>query len=130
MLALIARRLIAIVPILFGVSIVTFLLMRLVPGDITLTLLGPFATETSRAALREYYGLDLPLHVQFLKWLWSVLQGNFGRSIAYQIPVADILAQRIGNTLILTVAAAGLAITIGFVGGTLPASAASRCSTA
>jgi peptide/nickel transport system permease protein len=119
MLALIARRLIAIVPILFGVSVVTFLLMRLVPGDITLTLLGPFATETSRAALREYYGLDLPLHVQFLKWLWSVLQGNFGRSIAYQIPVADILAQRIGNTLILTVAAAGFAITIGFVGGTL-----------
>ena len=119
MLALIARRVIAIVPILFGVSVVTFLLMRLVPGDVTLTLLGPFATETSRAALREYYGLDLPLHVQFLKWLWSVLQGNFGRSIAYQIPVADILAQRIGNTLILTVAAAGLAITIGFVGGTL-----------
>jgi peptide/nickel transport system permease protein len=119
MLALIARRLIAIVPILFGVAVVTFLLMRLVPGDITLTLLGPFATETSRAALREYYGLDLPLHVQFLKWLWSLLQGNFGRSIAYQIPVADILAQRIGNTLILTAAAAGLAIAIGFVGGTL-----------
>jgi peptide/nickel transport system permease protein len=119
MLALIARRLIAIVPILFGVAVVTFLLMRLVPGDITLTLLGPFATETSRAALREYYGLDLPLHVQFLKWLWSVLQGNFGRSIAYQIPVADILAQRIGNTLILTAAAAGLAIAVGFVGGTL-----------
>ena len=119
MLALIARRLLAVVPILFGVSLVTFLLMRLVPGDITLTLLGPFATETSRAALREYYGLDLPLHVQFLKWLWSVLQGDFGRSIAYQIPVADILAQRIGNTLILTVAAAVIAIVVGFVGGTL-----------
>jgi peptide/nickel transport system permease protein len=119
MLALIAPPPPAIVPILFGVAVVTFLLMRLVPGDITLTLLGPFATETSRAALREYYGLDLPLHVQFVKWLWSVLQGNFGRSIAYQIPVADILAQRIGNTLILTAAAAGLAIAIGFVGGTL-----------
>jgi peptide/nickel transport system permease protein len=119
MLALIARRLLAVVPILFGVSLVTFLLMRLVPGDITLTLLGPFATEASRAALREYYGLDLPLHVQFLKWLWSVLQGDFGRSIAYQIPVADILAQRIGNTLILTAAAAVIGIVAGFVGGTL-----------
>lgn len=119
MLSLITRRLLAVVPILFGVSVVTFLLMRLVPGDITLTLLGPFATETSRAALREYYGLDLPLHVQFLKWLWSVLQGNFGRSIAYQIPVADILGQRVGNTLILTAAAAAIAIGVGFVGGTL-----------
>lgn len=119
MLSLITRRLLAVVPILFGVSVVTFLLMRLVPGDITLTLLGPFATETSRAALREYYGLDLPLHVQFLKWLWSVLQGNFGRSIAYQIPVADILGQRVGNTLVLTAAAAAIAIGVGFVGGTL-----------
>jgi peptide/nickel transport system permease protein len=93
--------------------------MRLVPGDITLTLLGPFATEASRAALREYYGLDLPIYVQFLKWLGSVLQGNFARSIAYQIPVAEILGQRIGNTLILTAAAAAIAITVGFIGGTL-----------
>jgi peptide/nickel transport system permease protein len=119
MLGLIVRRLLAVVPILFGVALVTFLLMRLVPGDITLTLLGPFATETSRAALREYYGLDLPIYVQFLKWLGSVLQGNFARSIAYQIPVAEILGQRIGNTLILTAAAAAIAITVGFIGGTL-----------
>lgn len=119
MLALTARRLLAVVPILFGVSLVTFLLMRLVPGDITLTLLGPFATDSSRAALREYYGLDLPLHVQYLKWLWSLLQGNFGRSIAYQIPVAEILGQRIGNTLVLTAAAAVIAVGVGFVGGTL-----------
>jgi peptide/nickel transport system permease protein len=119
MLGLIVRRLLAVVPILFGVALVTFLLMRLVPGDITLTLLGPFATEASRAALREYYGLDLPIYVQFLKWLGSVLQGNFARSIAYQIPVAEILGQRIGNTLILTAAAAAIAITVGFIGGTL-----------
>lgn len=119
MLALIVRRLLAVVPILFGVSVVTFLLMRLVPGDVTLTLLGPFATDTSRAALREYYGLDLPFHIQFLKWLGSVAQGNFGRSIAYQIPVGEILAQRLGNTMILTAAAAAIAIGLGFVGGAL-----------
>ena len=85
MLALIARRVIAIVPILFGVSVVTFLLMRLVPGDVTLTPRSSARSrlETSRAEAREYHGLDLPLHVQSLKWLWSVLQGNFGRSIAY-----------------------------------------------
>ena len=119
MLSLILWRVLAVVPILIGVSIVTFLLMRLVPGDITLTLLGPFATESSQAALREYYGLDQPLYVQYAKWLWSVVQGNFGRSITYQIPVAEILSKRIGNTIILTVAAAAIAIGVGFVGGML-----------
>lgn len=119
MLALVLRRLLAIVPILFGVSIVAFGLMRLVPGDITLTLLGPYATDASRAALREYYGLDRPLYIQYLTWLGNVLQGDFGRSIAYQLPVATILGQRIGNTLILTVAAAAIAIGLGFVGGLL-----------
>ena len=117
MTRLILRRLLAVVPILLGVSVVTFLLMRLVPGDITLTLLGPFATEASQAALREYYGLDRPLHVQYVTWLASVVQGDFGRSITYQMPVAEILSQRIGNTLILTVAAAAIAIGLGFFGG-------------
>jgi peptide/nickel transport system permease protein len=119
MFTLILRRLVAVVPILIGVSIVAFLLMRMVPGDITLTLLGPFATETTRAALREYYGLDRPLHTQYLTWLANVLQGDFGRSIAYQIPVATILGQRIGNTVILTLVAATIAIGVGFLGGVL-----------
>jgi peptide/nickel transport system permease protein len=119
MLTLVLRRLLAIVPILFGVSIVAFVLMRLVPGDITLTLLGPRATEATRAALREYYGLDQPLYTQYVTWLGNVLQGDFGRSIAYQLPVSEILGQRIGNTLILTAAAAATAIVIGFVGGLL-----------
>ena len=119
MIPLILRRVVAIVPVLFGVSIVTFLLMRLVPGDITLALLGPFATESSQATLREYYGLDRPLVIQYVKWLSSVVQGDFGRSITYQIPVAQILSQRIGNTIILTVAAAAIAVGLGFVGGML-----------
>ncbi len=119
MLALVVKRVLAVIPILFGVSLVAFLLMRLVPGDITLTLLGPMATESSRAALRQYYGLDQPIYTQYLKWLFNVLRGNFGNSIAYQLPVAEILGQRIGNTVILTVVAATIAIVVGFVGGVL-----------
>ena len=119
MIKLILTRVLLVVPILLGVSLVAFLLMRLVPGDITLTLLGPYATDQTRAALREYYGLDQPIHVQFLKWLLNIVQGNFGRSIAYQLPVATILGQRIGNTVILTAAAATIAIVVGFVGGVL-----------
>jgi peptide/nickel transport system permease protein len=119
LIKLVLTRILLVIPILIGVSIVAFLLMRLVPGDITLTLLGPYATDETRAALREYYGLDLPIHVQYLKWLLNILQGDFGRSIAYQLPVATILGQRIGNTVVLTVAAAGIAIGIGFLGGVL-----------
>jgi peptide/nickel transport system permease protein len=119
MIKLILTRILLVVPILIGVSIFAFLLMRLVPGDITLTLLGPYATDATRAALREYYGLDRPLHLQYLKWLFNIMHGDFGRSIAYQLPVATILGQRIGNTVILTAASATIAIGVGFIGGVL-----------
>ena len=121
MVQLVIRRILATVPILFGVSLVAFLLMRLVPGDFTLTLLGPFATERRIAELRAFYGLDLPIHVQYLKWLWNVLGGEFGRSIAYRVPVSTLLADRVGNTLILTLAAAMFAIGLGFLGGAVAA---------
>ena len=105
-------------------SIVTFLLMRLVPGDVTLTLLGPFATEEATARLRAHYGLDLPIWEQYLRWLLSVLGGNFGLSIAYQVPVAGLLGERVVNTLILTFASAVLAIGFGFLGGMFAAAPA------
>lgn len=119
MLRFIGFRLLAAIPILLGVSIVTFLLMRLVPGDFTLALLGPFATDDSVAALRSFYGLDLPLWQQYLRWIWRVLQGDFGRSVGFQLPVASILAERVINTSILTAAAALIAILIGFLAGAL-----------
>jgi peptide/nickel transport system permease protein len=117
MLQLVLRRILATVPILFGVSLVAFLLMRLVPGDFTLTLLGPFATERRIAELREFYGLDQPLWVQYLKWLGNILAGEFGRSIAYRVPISGLLADRVANTLILTLASATFAIALGFLGG-------------
>ncbi len=117
MLWLIGARVVATLPILFGVSVVTFLLMRLVPGDFTLTLLGPFATEKRILELREFYGLDLPIHVQYLKWLGNVFQGDFGKSIAYRVPVSQLLVDRTINTLILTFAAGILAVALGFLGG-------------
>ena len=117
MLRLIGARILTTLPILFGVSVVTFLLMRLVPGDFTLTLLGPFATEKRILELREFYGLDQPIHIQYFKWLGNVLEGDFGKSIAYRVPVAQILLDRTINTLILTFAAGVLAVAFGFFGG-------------
>jgi peptide/nickel transport system permease protein len=133
MLRFVAWRLMAIVPILLGVSIVTFLLMRLVPGDFTLALLGPFATDESVAALREYYGLNQPLYVQYLKWLAALAHGDFGKSVAFQVPVAQVLGDRVVNTLILTAASATLSIGLGFLGGSIAGvrkfSLFDRCST-
>lgn len=117
----VARRLLSVIPILLGVSIVTFLLMKLIPGDIAVVLLGPYATEESLAALRAYFGLDLPIHLQYIKWLTAYVQGNFGTSIAFGMPVADILGRRVINSLILTAAALAIAVVFGFGGGTLAA---------
>ena len=117
MARLILSRILVTIPILFGVSVVTFLLMRLVPGDFTLTLLGPFATEKRILELREFYGLDLPIHIQYWKWLTNLLGGDFGKSIAYRVPVEQLLVDRTINTLILTFAASLLAVLFGFLGG-------------
>lgn len=117
----IARRLLSVLPILLGVSIVTFLLMKLIPGDIAQVLLGPYATEETLAALRAYLGLDLPIHLQYIRWLTAYVQGNLGLSIAYGLPVASILVQRVVNSLILTAAALAIAVAVGFGGGTLAA---------
>ena len=121
MLKIVLRRIGSILPILLGVSIITFLLMKLVPGDMTLTLLGPFATEETIAQVRIQYGLDKPVWIQYLKWLMNVLSGDFGRSIAYQVPVAGLVGARIVNTLILTFSAAIFAILFGFLGGIVAA---------
>ena len=117
MIKFIGRRILSIIPVLFGVSVVAFLLVKLVPGDFTITLLGPFATPEKTAALREYYGLNLPIYIQYFKWLGKVLHGDFGISIAYQVPVLTILAQRVANTLILTFFSIIFMIVFGFFGG-------------
>jgi peptide/nickel transport system permease protein len=119
MLRFIGYRVLELVPVLIGVSLCAFLLMRLVPGDITLSLLGPFATEETQKAIRAYYGLDRPLWTQYLRWLGNALTGNFGRSIGMQMAVADVLGVRVLNTVVLTFFSALFAIGIGALGGAL-----------
>lgn len=117
----ILRRLFSVLPILFGVSVVGFLLMKLIPGDPTLYLLGPYATEPSREAMRESLGLNSPLPVQYAKWLGGYMQGDFGKSITFNIPVKTILGERVVNSLILTAVSFAMALVFGFVGGVLAA---------
>jgi len=108
------KRLIGALPVLFGVSVVIFFLMHMIPGDITAALLGPMATETAKEQLRHALGLDQPLLVQYVKWLGTVLSGDFGKSIATSLPVSHLVLPKFGNTVILAAASLVLSLAIGF----------------
>jgi peptide/nickel transport system permease protein len=114
MTAFVARRLIGVLPVILGVSIVIFLLVQLAPGDAATVLLGPQATEAAKAELRQALGLDQSLPMQYLAWLGRTLTGDFGKSIATQLPVASLVLPRFVNTLILTFSSLLLAIVIGY----------------
>lgn len=104
MLSYIINRLIAAIPTLLGVAIVTFLLMRAVPGDVVTQLVGLDANNTPErlAELRRLFGLELPLHVQFGQWFGAALQGDLGSSLRTGRGVAQDLALRFPVTLQLT----------------------------
>ena len=109
-----AKRLLGVLPVIFGVSIVIFLLVQLAPGDTATVLLGQQATEAAKEQLRHAIGLDQPLVVQYFRWLARTVTGDFGTSIATQIPVIDLVIPRFLNTVILTAASLLLAIVLGY----------------
>ncbi len=100
--------------ILFGVSVVVFLAMRLVPGDPVIYLAGPFATERQRQQIRESYGLDKPLVVQYGKWLAKAVQGDLGRSMQLHVPVITLLTTKLKNSLILIAGSMVISIGVGW----------------
>jgi peptide/nickel transport system permease protein len=97
------RRLFHLIPILFGVSLITFLLMSLTPGDYYTTLSqNPQISPEKIAELRAKMHLDKPWYVQYLYWLKNALHGDFGFSIAYKIPASELIYGRLWNTFILS----------------------------
>jgi peptide/nickel transport system permease protein len=115
------RRLFTLVPLLMGVTLIAFLLIYLAPGDF-LSQMGenPMITQETLEAMRRNFGLDQPWYVQYLLWLKNVfLHLDFGESFAYRQPVFDVILPRLGNTLLLALAAAvvawGLAIPLGII---------------
>lgn len=115
------RRLLSIVPVILGVTIVVFLLIKLVPGDVASVLLGPEATPVEIEALHKALGLDEPLQVQYFRWLGSAIQGDLGDSIEYRVPVQALIFDRLGNTLILTLTALFLSTSVGVTIGVISA---------
>ncbi|GIF73428.1 ABC transporter permease [Asanoa siamensis] len=116
-----ARRLgRALLTVWFAVT-VTFLLLRLLPGDPALAVASPNMTPAARLELLRQYGLDQPLLVQYGKYLWELVQGNLGISFARQVPVSEVLMERLPWTLLLTFTALLLTVAVGIPLGVLAA---------
>lgn len=113
MLNFVVRRLLAILPVLLAVSLLTFLIASLLPGDLALVILGDQATPENVAALRRDMGLDQPLWWRYLSWLGQVLQGDLGRSFRTGQTVLQAVAERIPVSLQLMLMAEFIGLLIG-----------------
>ena len=98
----IIRRLVLIPPTLFGVGVIVFVLLRVVPGDPIAMMIPPGASPADIERLRAFYGLDLSIPQQFITWLGQVLSGDFGRSISLRQSVLELVLARLPATLELS----------------------------
>ncbi|WP_175995413.1 ABC transporter permease [Burkholderia vietnamiensis] len=101
LVAFCASRVIQLVPVLLGITIIAFLLLRALPGDPATLMLGSRGTAADIANLTAQLGLDRPLWQQYLSFLADILRGSFGQSIAYRSAVAPLILARFGPTLAL-----------------------------
>ncbi|WP_064696780.1 ABC transporter permease [Rhizobium aegyptiacum] len=99
-------------PVLFGISIITFILVRLIPGDPARNILGTRATPQALASIRAQYGLDQPMWLQYVYFLKNLADGEMGKSILYKIDVLKLIATRIEPTLALVATSVVLSILI------------------
>ncbi len=115
------RRLLLLVPVLVGISMVTFAMLRLIPGDPARIMLGEHATEEAIERFRESAGLNDPIPVQYWRYLQRIAKGDWGRSIARRELVTTELAQRLPATLELSVGAMIVACVVGISAGIVSA---------
>jgi peptide/nickel transport system permease protein len=120
----VAQRLVSVTPVLFGISVAVFLMVRLIPGDVVQLLLGTEASVQQIETLRRVLGLDRPLPIQFADWFGQIIRGDFGTSLRTGRPVLPDIFARLGVTLQLTVASMLVALLVAVPLGV--ASAANR----
>ena len=110
MLTYLARRILVMVPTLIAISIITFIIIQLPPGDYLTTMInemqsqGENVDQSKIEALRAQYGLDRPMYEQYFHWATGLLQGDYGYSFEYQLPVADVVGDRVFLTFVLNFA--------------------------
>ncbi|GAA4719667.1 ABC transporter permease [Brevibacillus fulvus] len=117
----VVKRLLLTIPILFLVSIMTFSLIHMIPGDPARVILGQEATPEAYQALRTELGLDQPIVQQYFNWVGKVLRGDLGMSITDHVPVSDLILQRLPATIELTIGTFIFALIIAIPTGILAA---------
>ena len=117
----ILRRLIFAIPVLFGISIIVFIIMAMIPGDPATAILGSYATPENVEKLNRDLGLDKPMVQRYFIWLGNMLQGDFGRSFSLNRAVLDEVLDRFGATLILAGTAFVLCSILGIAAGVVSA---------
>jgi peptide/nickel transport system permease protein len=115
------RRLLSLIPTLFGVSIIVFLFLRMIPGDPALALAGEHATEANVERIREEFGLNEPLPQQYLTYMGKILRGDLGRSILSRRPITDEIRARFPATAELSLCALIVALVVGLPAGIISA---------
>lgn len=121
MLSLIGRRLVQLLPTLFLVSVLIFLLQQLLPGDPATVMAGEENDPETIAQIRRQYRLDQPIPIQYLYWIRGVLTGDFGESMRLKAPVLDLIVQKLPVTLQLASMAMVIALVIGVSAGIVSA---------
>ncbi len=121
MLSYVAKRLLLSLPTLLLVALAVFFMIRLIPGDPAVVMLGEAADKVSVAALHKELGLDRPLPLQFLTWLGHALRGDLGQSISTGEPVSDLILQRFRLTAVVVLIAVALATLIAISAGMIAA---------
>lgn len=116
----IIKRFLHMIPLLFGITFFSFMIISLAPGDFLTTMSqNPQISAETIAAMRAKFGLDQPWYIQYFKWLWNILHLDFGYSFANQVPVFTLIGQKLNNTLLLALSAAlfawGLSIPLGII---------------
>ena len=117
----ILKRLISAIPVLFGISIIVFIIMAMIPGDPATAILGSYATPENVEKLNRDLGLDKPMVQRYFIWLGNMLQGDFGRSFSLNRAVLDEVLDRFGATLILAGTAFVLCSILGIAAGVVSA---------
>jgi peptide/nickel transport system permease protein len=121
MLAFLAKRLVQLIPTLFFVTVIIFLLQQLLPGDPALVMAGEEKDPAVIEQIRQQYRLDQPLPVQYVFWLMNVLSGNLGESMRLKEPVSKLIAQKFPVTLQLALMALIISLVIGITAGVISA---------
>jgi len=123
MLGYILRRIVLLIPTLIGITIVTFIVIELPPGDyltayvMNLSAGGDVVDQEQLEALKRQYGLDLPVHQRYFHWVRNILRGDFGRSFEWNRPVTELIWDRLALTLVITVTTLLFTWIVGFAIG-------------